>query len=148
MRALTFTLRNALELPNRRGLASTRRRAAALVAERRRTLAWEVASLLAGQRPEAPLPFVKVTVFRHSRGEPDEDNLHAAVKDLLDVLQPAGPQRTFGLGLIENDGRKHCFLRVLHVPARSRPEQMTRVTIVESTADDVAQAYERLRAAA
>lgn len=51
-------------------------------------LASEVMVLTVGRRPAEPFRYAAVRVFRHSVQEPDTDNLYAACKGLLNVLQP------------------------------------------------------------
>lgn len=133
MRSIAFRLAAPLELPNRRGIASNRAAGTAKIRDARRNIAYEIISQLSGDRPEPPFKYAAVTIFRHSLQEPDTDNLYASAKDLLDVLQPSGEQRSYGLGIIENDKPSRCELKVRHRTARYRTDQCTRVVIREMT---------------
>ena len=137
MTEIVFRLPAPLRLPNRKGIARTRAAGAAQEKEARELLAWEIASMLAGQRPAEPLKYVQVSVFRHSLQEPDTDNLYASCKGLLDVLQPSGKRRTYGLGIIENDKPSRCLLKVRHIPVRYRTDQCTHVVIKAVAAADI-----------
>lgn len=128
---LTFRLPAPLQLPNRKGLAHSRRAAAGKIAAARNYLAWEVTIALGGPRPPVPFRFSAVEIYRHSIQAPDVDNLYASAKDLLDVLQPSTARRTFGLGIIENDKPSRCAIKVRHVQARARTDQHTLVVIRE-----------------
>lgn len=81
-------------------------------------LSWEVvAALPRNERPPTPLKNVNVMITRYGKTEPDEDNLKASSKLLLDVLQPMHPTvRPYGLGVILNDA-KWCVhsTTVVHV---------------------------------
>lgn len=136
MNALFFTLSAPLLLPNRRGIASSRAAGAARVRAEREQLAWEVAALLAGSRPVVPFRHAAVQVFRHAVQEPDTDNLYTSCKALLDVLQPCGARRLYGLGIIENDKPSRCILSVRHMQERHRTAQCTRVVVRELGAQE------------
>lgn len=140
MTRIVFCLPYALVLPNRRGIASNRLAGAGKVRKERERMAWDIASVLAGFRPAAPLKYVRVQVFRHSKGEPDTDNLVSSCKPLLDVLQPAGDRRLYGLGIIENDKPSRCELRVFDMPLKQRENPFTRVVITEIDAKTIAAA--------
>lgn len=76
--------------------------------------------LITGQRfPDlSRYPRADVRVERHSSRSPDNDNLTASVKPLLDALQPASNKRKYGLGLILEDNPDTITLDVQHVKAR------------------------------
>lgn len=137
---LTFCLQRPLTLPNKRGIAATRKHGAATLRQERQDLAWEIAAALSGVRPAKPIKYARVQVFRHSVGTPDRDNLFAACKALLDVLQPSTARRLYGLGIIENDCPSRCELRVFDIKAPRRNEQFTRVMITEIDATAIAAA--------
>lgn len=140
MMQIVFNLPYALVLPNRRGIASSRLAGAGKVRKEREQMAWEIAATLAGFRPRAPLKYVRVQVFRHSTGVPDTDNLYAACKPLLDVLQPATDRRVYGLGIIDNDKPSKCELRAFDAPLQTRQLPFTRVIITEIDAKAIAAA--------
>lgn len=140
MTDLIFTLPYPLILPNRRGIAASRGAAAAEIKKERTRMAWEIAALISGMRPAAPLKFVQIHVFRRSLGEPDTDNLFASCKPLLDVLQPSTERRKYGLGVIENDDRRRCLLRAIDLKVKHRPDQCTRVVIREVDSREIAAA--------
>ena len=75
-----------------------------------------------------------------STGVPDTDNLYAACKPLLDVLQPATDRRVYGLGIIENDKPTKCELRAFDAPLPNRQLPFTRVIITEIDAKTIAAA--------
>ncbi|MDE2342934.1 MAG: hypothetical protein KGL63_06000 [Betaproteobacteria bacterium] len=140
MMQIVFSLPYALVLPNRRGVAHTRRAQAAKIHAEREKMAWEIAIAMAGTRPFVPLKYVRVQVFRHSKGVPDTDNLYSACKPLLDVLQPSKKNRSYGLGIIENDAATRCQLRALDAPLLKRELPFTRVIITEIDATAIAAA--------
>jgi hypothetical protein len=137
--AIQFRLAAPLVLPNRKGIAQHRAAGAAQVKRERVILASEIMVLTAGQRPATPLRFASVSVFRRSVAEPDTDNLYASLKPLLDVLQPSGDRRVYGLGIIANDKPSACWINVHHVPVNRRNEQCTMVVIRELTASTLAE---------
>ncbi|MDD2705917.1 MAG: hypothetical protein PHU07_11380 [Acidocella sp.] len=145
---IQFRLAAPLLLPNRKGIARSRAAGAARVKRERIVLASEVMVLTVGRRPVAPFRYAAVRVFRHSVQEPDTDNLYAACKGLLDVLQPATAKRVFGLGIIANDKPNVCHIEAHHVPAARRLDQCTVVEIRELSAGEMNahQTAARLRA--
>lgn len=94
-----------------------------------RNLAWEVhAAVPMKGRPPAPLTGIEIQIERFSSQEPDEENLQASAKWLLDVLQPMHPKsRPYGMGLIQDDA-KWCVrkMRVHHIQSK---DARTRVRI-------------------
>jgi len=141
---IQFRLAAPLLLPNRKGIARSRAAGAARVKRERIVLASEVMALTAGRRPAVPFSYAAVRVFRHSVQEPDTDNLYAACKGLLDVLQPATGQRVYGLGIIADDKPGTCHIEAHHVPAARRVDQCT---VVEITALSAAEMHARHAAA-
>lgn len=137
---LAFTLPYALTLPNKRGAAATRKAGAAALHQERMRMGWEISAMTAGLRPEKPIKYARVQVFRHSVGEPDRDNLFTSCKALLDVLQPSAARRVYGIGIIENDCPSRCDVRVFDIKAPRRNEQLTRVVITEIDAKAIAAA--------
>ena len=91
-------------------------------------MAWEIRCQLAWL-PSSPIHRAEVTVWRHSVRAPDQDNLEASVKPLLDVLQPASHLHPFGLGIIAGDDPEHVTTRVYHIRAGSLRDQKTLVRI-------------------
>jgi hypothetical protein len=81
-------------------------------------LAWEIHAAVPPRiRPRTPLENIEVEIDRYATNEPDEENLKASAKWLLDVMQPMHPSaRPYGLGIIREDA-KWCLraLRVKHV---------------------------------
>lgn len=136
---IQFRLAAPLKLPNRKGIARSRRAGAAMVKRERIVLASEIMALTAGRRPAAPFQHAMVQVFRHSVQEPDTDNLYAACKGLLDVLQPAAGNRVYGLGIIANDKPSVCRVEAHHARAARRVEQGTVVVIRELSATEMAE---------
>lgn len=128
---ITFTLREPLKLPNRRGIPQNRNAGAAILKKERAFLSQEIWALLGGRLPKEAFSYAQVKVFRHSLQEPDTDNLYASCKALLDVLQPVAKNRVYGLGIIENDKPSRCDLIVRHVRARKKDDQCTRVVITQ-----------------
>ena len=57
-------------------------------AQHRKSVAFEVAALLAGKRPSSPFARANVRIERYSSSTPDMDGLYGGLKPLLDVLQP------------------------------------------------------------
>jgi hypothetical protein len=100
----------------------------------KKDLAWEVLAALGRARPAQPLQRVEVTIWRHSVQAPDQDNLVASAKSLLDVLQPASKRHPYGVGVISGDDPARLRLAVHHVKAKHRTDQHTlvRVRAVES----------------
>lgn len=137
---IVFNLPYALVLPNKTGIELTRQSGAGKIRRQREQMAWEIAAALAGFRPRAPIKYARVQVFRHSTGVPDTDNLYAACKPLLDVLQPATDRRVYGLGIIENDKPTKCELRAFDAPLPNRQLPFTRVIITEIDAKTIAAA--------
>lgn len=82
-----------------------------------RLIAWLVKSALLQQgiRVERPYEKARVTVRRYSTQEPDEENLSASCKLLMDVLQPLSKRHPCGLGIILNDSPAHLERDVRHV---------------------------------
>jgi len=121
----SFTLKKPLILPNRKkGLhwaAQSR-----LIHD----LSQEVAQAI-GRGPTEPIPRALVRVFRHGIQRPDDDNLTAALKWLLDVLQPRSKRHPYGLGIISGDDPEHLVSEIFHLKPRSRADQKTVVTISE-----------------
>ena len=87
--------------------------------------------LAAGVLPSAaraPMAFAEVTVWRHSTREPDVDGLYGSLKQMLDVIQPAGDLRKVGgklqhanpggLGIILNDGPSRLVVRPFWIKSR------------------------------
>lgn len=87
------------------------------------TLCWEVhASLPPARRPRSPLEHIVIEIDRYNCNEPDQENLIASAKWLLDVMQPMHPKtRPYGLGIIREDAR-WCVhdLDVKHIASRAR----------------------------
>ncbi len=136
MREFHFKLAAPLKLPNRERLGSRWQVAAAVRHDARNALSLEVMALI-GPRGE-PLRYAEVLVWRHGVQAPDRDNLYASLKGLLDVLQPSTKRRSYGLGLIESDGHSQCFAQILHVQAKRRADQCTRVVVRETNAAGIA----------
>lgn len=92
-------------------------------AKQLKALAWEVhAAVPPKLRPRTPLQHIEVEIDRYCTIQPDEENLKAAGKWLLDVLQPMHPaRRPYGLGIILEDAPT-CLhaLRVNHVQSSRR----------------------------
>lgn len=133
MKVLHFRLAAPLQLPNRKSNLDWRIKGA-MVKKARERLAWEIRAALSGQLPDEPFAYAKVQIFRHGIIEPDRDNLYAAAKDLLDVLQPmrdVRPKRLFGLGIITDDKSSRCDFEIKHIKARHRVDQCTVVIIHE-----------------
>jgi hypothetical protein len=136
MREYCFTLSSPLQLPNRVNLGRSWQAAAGARAAARKALSLEVMAAV-GPRGE-PMQYVEVLVWRHGIQAPDRDNCYAALKGLLDVLQPSGPKRVYGLGIIRDDSHQRCFAQILHVQARRRADQCTRVVVRETDAAGIA----------
>lgn len=92
-------------------------------AKRVKALAWEIhAAVPLKLRPRTPFQGIEVEIDRHCTIEPDEENLKASGKWLLDVLQPMHPvRRPYGLGIILEDAPS-CLhaLRVNHIQSSRR----------------------------
>lgn len=118
----------ALPSPNR-----THSRHWAVAAERRRLWAWYVKLALIGQvLPAEPIRYAYVRIERHSSGGLDIDNLYASAKAVLDVLQPFGPRRPLGLGIIAGDDSKKLNLEVVNVLIGRGVQKKTIILISES----------------
>ena len=126
----SFRLAAPLQLPNRIPAGKTWKAAAGRKAKARQLLALEVMALI-GARPAQPLARASVQVFRHGIQAPDQDNLFASCKGLLDVLQPSTARRKYGLGIIAGDDPAHLELAVHHIKAAHRGEQGTVVVVRE-----------------
>jgi hypothetical protein len=101
--------------------------------------AWEVVGSMLGARPVEPLPRAKVTIWRHSVGTLDQDNLNAGVKPLVDLLKPLGkPNRLgvlpnpCGLGIIVDDSPAHLTLVVHQIKEAKRTGNKTVVRVEEA----------------
>lgn len=125
--AIAFRIAN-LPLPNRvRGKAACWQWVKA--SKLRKALAEEVAACLPVPRPAA-LEKARVEIVRYTVSLADEDNLHASVKPLLDVLQPAGSAgRKYGLGMIESDSPASLHLIVRQEKVHRRALQRTDVVV-------------------
>lgn len=96
----------------------------------RDTLAWNIAAELGRQRPAVPIEHATIEITRYYAGHPlDEDNLSAAAKHILDVLQPYSPKHPAGLGVISGDDPDHLTLTLRQAPAGRRSMARTVVTI-------------------
>lgn len=88
-----------------------------------KALCWDVfAAIPANQRPRQPLEHIVIEIDRYNTNEPDQENLQASGKWLLDVLQPLHPTaRPYGLGVIREDA-SWCLHDTLirHVPSRTK----------------------------
>lgn len=93
-------------------------------------IAWEIRAQIQ-KLPAQPIEKSSVTVWRHSVQIPDQDNLQASVKSLLDVLQPNSKKHPFGLGIIAGDDPAHCKILVFHMRATTFAAQHTLIRIVE-----------------
>jgi hypothetical protein len=112
-----------LDTPNR-----TRGQHWAVTSGYKRRVAREVWVALGGRLPAEPIQRCRVTVYRHSTRQPDDDNLAGSLKPLLDALQPSTDRRTYGLGLIADDAPGVCSMVPRWVKA-TRATQFTRVVI-------------------
>jgi hypothetical protein len=133
MRELFFTLPFALPSLNVRD-----RQHWATRGRQKKRLAQEVMAAIGGPRhyPRPPFASARVTVWRHSPGALDADNLAASCKPLLDVLCSASPRHPGGLGIIQDDAPGVLQL-VMHQQQAPRGTQFTRVWIERT---DVARA--------
>lgn len=89
-----------------------------------------LACLLRSQAPlDVALPFAKakVEVIRYSSSEPDRDNMHGALKPLLDAMQVASKRHPYGAYIIENDSSEHIELVVRWEKA---PPKMGKVVVL------------------
>lgn len=88
-----------------------------------RELSWMVIQAVGLQaRPAEPWKGIGIRIERFSPQRPDDGNLAASDKLLLDVLQPFhSSRRPYGLGFIQDDA-SWCLTesRVVHVPNRER----------------------------
>jgi len=100
------------------------------------TLAWEIhAAIPRAVRPAVPLTGIEVEIDRYGPQRPDDENLKASAKWLLDVMQPVHEKkRPYGLGVILEDA-KSCVheLRVHHVKSNAA---RTTVRIYQSSMHD------------
>lgn len=95
----------------------------------KRGMAWQIHRQI-GKLPDRPLAQCEIEVDRYSSGrEPDQDNLSASVKGLLDILKKCSTRNMLGLGLIADDSPE-CIKRqtIRHVPC-ARGEERTFVRI-------------------
>jgi hypothetical protein len=123
MTSIAFTLPMLLDTPNR-----TRGQHWAVTSAYKRRVAQEVWIALGCRLPATPIERCRVTVYRHSTRQPDDDNLAASMKPLLDALQPATAKRRYGLGLIADDAPGVCLMVPRWIKA-TRGNQFTRVVI-------------------
>jgi hypothetical protein len=72
---------------------------------------------------------VDVVSHRVKAGEMDWDNVHAGLKPLLDVLQPATEKRKYGLGLIASDRIADLERPTITVYPAKRADERTTITI-------------------
>jgi len=119
----SFTLKRPLILPNRKKDMHWSTKSKLIHA-----LSQEVAQAI-GRGPPEPIPKALVRVFRHGIKQPDDDNLVASLKWLLDLLQPRSKRHPYGLGIIAGDDPEHLVSEIFHLKPRSRAEQKTIVTI-------------------
>lgn len=108
------------------------------IKQQQKVWAWEVVGSMLGTRPAEPLARAKVTIWRHSIGTLDQDNLNAGVKPLVDLLKPLGkPNRLgvlpnpCGLGIIADDSPAHLELVVHQVKETKRTGHRTVVRVEE-----------------
>lgn len=95
----------------------------------RKDLAWEIVAALGRARPEKLIEFADICIWRHSVQRPDDDNLQASKKGLLDVLQPPSKRHPYGLGVIIGDDPGHLRSIIHHVKAQHRTDQYTVIRI-------------------
>ncbi|HQT39616.1 MAG TPA: hypothetical protein PK231_09330 [Acidocella sp.] len=133
MSVIQVKLAKPLELPNRVPLGANFHAAASRRKRLRRELAREIWVLLGCRLPKLPMARARVNVQRVGIQAPDQDNLHASVKALLDVLQPVAKNRAYGLGIIAGDDPTRLELNVVHVQADHLADQCTFVTIEDIT---------------
>jgi hypothetical protein len=102
-------------------------------------LAQEVMAAIGGPRhyPRPPFAAARVTVWRHSAGALDADNLVASCKPLLDVLCAPSQRHPAGLGIVQDDAPDVLQLVVRQSKA-PRGKQFTRVWIERLDAGSVA----------
>jgi hypothetical protein len=120
---IVFRLSKPLLLPNRKKHLHWSEISAAI-----HLLSDEVSRGIENAPPE-PLKMAAVTVLRYSLKEPDQDNLEASLKQLLDVLQPRSKRHPYGLGIITDDNHAHLESEIHHVQVKARAEQQTLVRI-------------------
>lgn len=121
---VAFSIPHLLPLPN----ATNGKHWAAGHAYRKRLLPMVAAyaHLWAGC---VPMERARITIVRHSTGEPDEDNLRASVKPLIDLLLVLSKTHPHSLGLVVDDTRWRVEQVVASVRVSKRAEQRTEVIV-------------------
>ena len=103
--------------------------------DERKHLHDEVMVALGGTRhlPRPCFARARVTVWQHRVSLMDPDNLTAACKALLDVLQPRSDRHPLGIstGIIADDSAECCELVVRQIKEAHRSDQRTVVVIEE-----------------
>src|SRR5882762_6843579 len=94
-----------------------------------RTIAWEILAALGGRRPAELIDPALVTVERICVRAPDDDNLTAGCKILLDALCPLSATHPYGLGIIRDDSPAHCTLVTFATLVGQLSRTATRVRI-------------------
>jgi hypothetical protein len=79
--------------------------------------------------PAETIAFASVGVLRYGLKEPDDDNLRASLKMLLDILQPRSKRHPYGLGIIADDDPEHLTSEIHHIQVHSFAEQQTIVRV-------------------